>query len=212
MSDKLTVVEAFAAVMDEVQAVRKGDRNTAQNFSFRGIDSVMNAVGPALRKHGVIITPRLLSSNYRDIEVGSKRTAMREVTVEVEYTVHGPAGDTLIGSAPGEAMDSGDKGTPKAMSVAYRTFLLQSLTIPTDEPDPDATSYERSAPEPADGPVSAEYVAAVRAKCEAAGVDVAEVVKHGTSGRTEVLEEVLRSETAGVKRAFENLAPAEGAA
>jgi hypothetical protein len=30
------------------------------------------------------------------------------------------------------------------MSVAFRTALLQSLSLPTDEVDPDATSYERS--------------------------------------------------------------------
>jgi hypothetical protein len=40
-------------------------------------------------------------------------------------------------------MDWGDKGTPKAMSVAFRTFLLQALTIPTDEAEPDAQVYER---------------------------------------------------------------------
>jgi hypothetical protein len=41
-------------------------------------------------------------------------------------------------------MDSGDKATAKAMSVAMRTALLQALCLPTDEPDPDATSYERA--------------------------------------------------------------------
>ena len=45
-------------------------------------------------------------------------------------------------------MDVGDKGTPKAMSVAYRIVLLQMLCIPTDEPDPDSQSYERAAPDP----------------------------------------------------------------
>jgi hypothetical protein len=41
-------------------------------------------------------------------------------------------------------MDFGDKGTPKAMSVAYRTLLIQGLCIPTGEADPDSTSYERA--------------------------------------------------------------------
>jgi hypothetical protein len=44
-------------------------------------------------------------------------------------------------------MDSGDKATAKAMSVAFRTALLQSLSLPTDEVDPDAHSYERSSAE-----------------------------------------------------------------
>jgi len=44
-----------------------------------------------------------------------------------------------------ESMDSGDKATAKAMSVAFRTALLQTLCLPTDESDPDADSYVRSA-------------------------------------------------------------------
>jgi hypothetical protein len=44
----------------------------------------------------------------------------------------------------GEAFDMGDKATAKAMSVAYRTCLLQALTIPTDDPDPDESSYEQA--------------------------------------------------------------------
>lgn len=139
-----TVVEAFAAVMADVQAVGKDGRNESQGYSFRGIDGVMNAVGPALRKHGVVVSPRVLTVAYREVEVGQRRTLQRECTIEVEYTVRGPAGDTFTGSAAAEALDSGDKATSKAHSVAYRTFLLQALTIPTHEPDPDLVSVERS--------------------------------------------------------------------
>lgn len=145
MSEGTSVVQALAAVMAEVQAVGKDGHNSSQNYAFRGIDGVMNAVGPALRKHGVVIVPTVLDSNYRDVEVGQRRTLMREVTVTVRYTVHGPTGDTISGVVCGESMDSGDKGTAKAFSVAYRTFLLQALTIPTHQPDPDEQTYERSA-------------------------------------------------------------------
>lgn len=145
MSEHPSVIQALAAVMAEVQAVGKDGHNSSQNYAFRGIDGVMNAVGPALRKHGVVIVPTVLDSNYRDVEVGKNRTLMREVTVTVMYTVHGPAGDEITGVVCGESMDSGDKGTAKAFSVAYRTFLLQALTIPTHQTDPDEQSYERSA-------------------------------------------------------------------
>ena len=140
----MKVHEALAAVMADVQAIGKEGHNSSQNYAFRGIDGVMNAVGPALRTHGVVIVPNVEDTNYRDVEVGKNRTLMREVTVRVRYTVHGPEGDTLEGVVCGESMDSGDKGTAKAFSVAYRTFLLQALTIPTHQPDPDEHSYERS--------------------------------------------------------------------
>lgn len=45
----------------------------------------------------------------------------------------------------GEAMDSGDKGMNKAMSIALKYSLLQMFLIPTDEPkDPDANTPEET--------------------------------------------------------------------
>ena len=141
-----TAVAAFAAVMADVSAVGKDGRNQSQGYSFRGIDGVMNAVGPALRKHGVIIMPTTEDATYRDVLVGKNQTPQRECTVKVRYTVYGPAGDSFSGAVYGEALDSGDKATAKAHSVAYRTFLLQALTIPTHDTDPDESSTERAKP------------------------------------------------------------------
>lgn len=141
----MKVHEALSAVMADVQAVGKTGYNSQQNFSFRGVDAVVDAVGPALREHKVLVTPRVLSKSHRDFETKNK-ALMHECIVEVEYTFTGPEGDTLVGSSIGESADSGDKGTAKAMSVAYRTWWLQALCIPTHEQDPDETSIERAAP------------------------------------------------------------------
>jgi hypothetical protein len=145
MTDKLTVQEAWAAVMADVQSLGKNQRSSQLNFSFRGIDDVMNAVGPVLRKHGVMVIPTKASASHRDV-VTSNGKAQREATVIVSYTIYGPAGDSMPGESAGESADSGDKSTPQAMSVAYRTFLLQSLTLPTQQPDPDQHVMERAAP------------------------------------------------------------------
>lgn len=145
MTEQLTVHQALSKVMADVQAVRKDSKNQAQRFNFRGIDAVMNAVGPALRKHGVTILPEDVEVHRSNGTTASgKQTA--EVVVKVTYRVYGPAGDSIHGKVAAEAMDFGDKAIAKAMSVAYRTFLLQALTIPTDEPDPDSESYERGVP------------------------------------------------------------------
>lgn len=142
-TEKPTIVEALSAVMAEVQGVGKDSLNTDQNYRFRGIDAVVNAVGPVLRKHCVIVVPMLEKASYRDV-LTSRGKPSRESTVEVRYRFHGPAGDFLDAVVPGEAMDFGDKGVAKAMSVAYRIALLQALCIPTDEPDADSQSYERA--------------------------------------------------------------------
>lgn len=139
---KPTVLEALSAVMGDVQSVGKTDRNTQQNYSFRGVDAVVNAVGPALRAHGVVVVPvhvEFVTEHYET----SRGTPMRDITLTVRFRFYGPAGDYIEAMACGEAADSGDKAVPKAHSVAYRTLLLQALCIPTDEPDPDSESHER---------------------------------------------------------------------
>ena len=138
------VIEAWLAVMEDVRAVGKGSFNEQQRFKFRGIDAVLNAVGPALRKHGVVVTPQLIEQQYEQVTVGSKATLMGHARVIVRYTAHCDGDSLVIAEVPGEAMDVGDKGLSKAMSVAYRTALIQSLTLPTDEPDPDSETYERA--------------------------------------------------------------------
>jgi hypothetical protein len=140
----LTIAQALNEVMKQVGAVKKNDRNASQGFNFRGIDAVVNAVSPALQKYGVIVVPSVEDYEYASVEIGKNRTVMGHVKVKVTYTFIGAAGDAIKATVVGEAMDSGDKATAKAMSVAFRTALLQTLSLPTDEADPDSQSYERS--------------------------------------------------------------------
>lgn len=140
----MKIIEALSAVMADVGAVRKDSKNQSQGFNFRGIDSVMNAVSPALRKHGVIVFPQVLSSEYDTVTIGSKGTQMGHCRVKVTYTFMASDGSNIEATVVAESMDSGDKATAKAMSVAFRTCLLQTLCLPTDELDPDAETFERA--------------------------------------------------------------------
>ncbi len=142
---KPTIFEALASVMGDVREVRKRERNTDQNYAFRGVDTVMNAVGPALRRHGVIVAPNCEEMHWRDVTT-SRGKPSRECTVRVRFRFYGPAGDHIDCVTPGESMDFGDKGAPKAMAVAFRTALLQTLCLPTDDVESDAATYERGAP------------------------------------------------------------------
>lgn len=146
MSEKKTAAEIIVKVMEDVQSLAKKDKNTQQGFNFRGIDAVMNVVGPALRKHGGFIMPLVDKIQY-DTAASRNGGTLNIARVTVSYAVYGQNGpdDVIMGSAFAEAFDSGDKATAKAMSVAYRTFLLQLLCLPTDERDPDEDSYEMAA-------------------------------------------------------------------
>lgn len=146
-----TIYAALSAVMKDVQGVRKGEKNTAPGqggFMFRGIDAVTNAVGPALRAHGVIVVPSVTDYQYGTVIVGKNKTEMSHARLTIKFTWYGPDGDSIESVTVGEAMDSGDKATAKAHLVAFRTAMLQTLCLPTDESDPDEHTYERAAPDP----------------------------------------------------------------
>lgn len=137
------IVETLAKVSAEVGAVRKGDRNEHQRFNFRGIDAVVNACHPVLTRHGIVVVPEVLAHEYDQLEVGKNRTLSGHCRLLVAF--HFCLGDErLTATVASEAMDSGDKAYPKAMSVALRTALLQTLMLPTDETDPDASTYTRA--------------------------------------------------------------------
>lgn len=72
----------------------------------------------------------------------------------------------------------------------------------------EATTGQDNSPDTTgeDSPISPDNAEALRQRCEEKGVDVAEVVKRGTDGRTDDPAEVLRSEVGAVKVAMDALA------
>ena len=142
-----TVHEAWNDVMRDLREIRKDERASGggANYNFRGIDAVMNAVGPIFRDHRVSCVP-IEIKNFQHRDFTSKNgTRMHEVILTVRYEVTGPDGDKFQGESIGESSDSSDKATSQAMSVALRTFLLQGLTMPTDAPEPDQSWTDREA-------------------------------------------------------------------
>ena len=137
---------AIVEVMRTVRAVGKDDVNEAQQFKFRGIDAVLNAVGPALRDHGVTVMPWVEDIKH-DIRLSRNDKSVNHYVVQMQYTFQVPHGEMLTMRSAGEAMDAGDKGLSKAMSVAYRVGLIQMLALPTGDKDPDHDVYEMDEPQ-----------------------------------------------------------------
>jgi len=140
------IYPALAKVMADVDHVAKQDRNEHQRFMFRGVDAVVNAVGPALRKHGVIVVPIVDDATYTQVATSNNKPATA-CRVQVTYVFYATDGSHVSAKVAAEAWDHGDKAAPKAMSIAFRTALLQALSLPTDEAEPDSETYER-APQP----------------------------------------------------------------
>ena len=126
--------------------IGKNRKNQQQGYSFRGIDDVYNALAPMLAEHGLCILPRMLSRSVEE-RINKNGTALFYVTVEAEFDlVAAEDGSKHTIRTYGEAMDSGDKATNKAMSAAYKYACMQAFAIPTEgDNDADSTTHEVAA-------------------------------------------------------------------
>jgi hypothetical protein len=136
------VYKAIAGVAKDLSEVgiSKGSRNQQQGFQFRGIDAVYNALSPALVKNGLVILPRITDRTVTE-RVTKNGAVLFYVVVKAEFdfvATEDGSSHTIV--TFGEAMDSGDKATNKAMSIAYKYAAFQAFCIPTEETaqDPDA--------------------------------------------------------------------------
>lgn len=146
--------------------ISKDRKNQQQGYAFRGIDDVYGALAPLLAEHHVCIFPR--TTEHRVVERQTQRGGVLfYTTVRVEFDfVSSVDGSTHTCIIYGEAMDSADKSTNKAMSAAYKYACLQTFCIPTEgDNDADATTHDSVSPKNA---APATTIAQFQALCERA--------------------------------------------
>lgn len=136
------MISAVAAQMSK-DGIAKANKNTQQGYNFRGIDDVYNALAPVMSEVGLVVLPRVLSRECVE-RTTQKGYPLFYTTVEVEFDfVSSHDGSKHTVKTYGEAMDSADKSTNKAMSAAYKYACMQAFCIPTEgDNDADATTHE----------------------------------------------------------------------
>lgn len=141
----MSVYKAIAAVMSDLSkiGIAKNKTNSQQNFKYRGVDDVMNELAALLPKHGLVILPRVLKRDMVE-RVSGQGKALFYVWLDVEFDFVSVVDGSkhVVGPIVGEAMDSGDKGSNKALSIAYKYACFLAFCIPTEAvTDPDEESH-----------------------------------------------------------------------
>ncbi|MGI5885421.1 MAG: ERF family protein [Candidatus Spyradocola sp.] len=141
------IYSLLALAADEIGAISKDKRNTqGSGFMYRGVDDVMNALHPILSKLGIVVVPEVLEQSREERTTKSGANLLYSI-LRIRYTFFAPDGSHVEATVVGEAMDSGDKASNKAMSVAFKYACFQVFCIPTEEmQDPDAVTPEPSKP------------------------------------------------------------------
>lgn len=140
-TNPIGIYKAMAEITKKIGAISKNKRcQHGASFSYRGIDDVYNALNPLLGEYDVFVLPLAAerTSEQRQTRNGAN---MEIVTVRMTYRFCHADGSSVECITIGEAMDSGDKATNKAMAVAHKYAILQAFCIPTEDmEDPDASA------------------------------------------------------------------------
>ena len=138
------IYKAIVNTMKDIGVVGKGDSNTFDNYKYRGIDAVMNALNPAMIKNGIFVVPTVLETKREERQ--GKSQLMMYTVLTVKYTFYADDGSFVDVVVVGEAMDRSDKSTNKAMSAAFKYACFQTFCIPTEEMiDSESESPEMAA-------------------------------------------------------------------
>ncbi len=141
----MEIYKKLACINRAIEAIKKGRTNLQQGFKYRGIDDVMNDLHVLFAENDVFIIP-CVKELRREERTTAKGSALIYTHLTIDFNFATTDGSSVTSSVYGEAMDSADKSTNKAMSVALKYALLQMFLIPTeDDKDPDANSHNVTA-------------------------------------------------------------------
>ena len=133
-------ITAVTAIMAR-EGLSKSRSNATQGYKFRGIDDVYNALSAHLAASNLCILPRVVAREH--VERATKSGSVLNYTIlEVEFDfVSSVDGSKHTIRTVGEAMDSADKSSNKAMSAAMKYAVLIAFQVPTEgDNDTDATT------------------------------------------------------------------------
>lgn len=129
---------AISSVMSNIGAIEKEKTNSSQHFKYRGVDDVMNALQPELVANHIFVVPEVLEHKREERSTKGGGCLIYSI-LKMKYSFYAEDGSNISAVVIGEGMDSGDKSSNKAMSVAFKYACFQVFCIPTEEmKDPDA--------------------------------------------------------------------------
>lgn len=180
------IYKAITDIMNEIGVVGKTSKNTQQGFMYRGIDSVMNAINPALVKHKVFIVPEVLEQTREERQSSRGGTLLYSIC-KMKYTFYADDGSNISAVVVGEGMDSGDKATNKAMSIAFKYACFQVFCIPTEEMIDSDAEVHNVAHIPQVKKIGADEIADLKGELIRTGVSEEDVCKrYGIKAITEM--------------------------
>ena len=197
------IFSAICGVMEDIGAVSKNGVNKKQGFKYRGIDDVINALNPAMVKHKIFCVPEILEQKREGRKTANGNEIIYSIC-RIRYKFFAIDGSSVEAVVIGESMDSGDKATNKAMSVAFKYACFQVFCIPTEElmDDPDKETPEPSVPEsgPTRWVMSEKEAEIMQAEMERTGTKIEKILERVKKKR---INDLTKEDYESIMRIFQ---------
>lgn len=167
------IYKAIGAVRAEMRSLQKNGvgPSTQGGYKFLSIDDILAEVKPLEDKHGII---SWMEESKTEFYYNTGALATDGRTPRLSIQAHGEYkftyastkdGSTLSTVVPGEAIDSSDKATRKAVTQAQKIANITLYNIITGEQDPDSEDGGKANEAPAkNSPLSKARASAPAAK------------------------------------------------
>jgi hypothetical protein len=129
---------AMAKCMAEIGSVSKRQTNEGLGYAYRALADVYLACQPVMAANGVHFAPfRICDYKCEKFDRGNGKFSFH-VTMMVEHRFYASDGSFVSVTTIGEAIDTSDKASNKAMSASAKYALVQGYCLPEADPDADA--------------------------------------------------------------------------
>jgi hypothetical protein len=146
MEKSAIIFDKVSLVMHDMGPIAKSKRNTQQNYSFRGIEDLMNEFAPIATKHGIFpVTTSIQDITNEPVTSRAGGSGYRTVR-RFTFRFYASDGSLVETTADGEAIDYGDKSSNKAYSVAYREAIFKMFIVPFAQDDIENHDHELKEP------------------------------------------------------------------
>lgn len=141
----MSLADKLVSIMARIGDPQPKGHNRHFDYPFYKESDLAALFRPLFIEFRVIIIPRVLTTEGYEHPTKGGRSYLTTLLVEFTLINADDPSDRLTGSAAGQGDDPGDKGAPKAMTTAFKFFLLKLFAIGGEgDPEADERTDERS--------------------------------------------------------------------
>lgn len=197
------IIAKMVRAMGKIGGLPKSGVNPVHRYTYIEAKEVFEAVRKACVSENLVIVPSVISEDRT--RTTSRGTPITTVNIEITV-VDADSGETISMAWCGEAMDSEDKGTQKALTSAMKYGLMKLFLIGEGEEDPDSGHDDGKVQHVQPTQSVADYLKKVFSdqgardeylnKCKEAGVNIMEfgktMMEKGVGTADEVFSELKK--------------------